>query len=59
MGDDDRDRDAQDEVEAVDFGPHFNDWLRESAVRVARMEMRREEAALVVMAEGDDSARNG
>jgi hypothetical protein len=59
MGDDARDRDAQDEVEAVDFGPHFNDWLRESAVRVARMEMRRDEAALVVMAEGDDSARNG
>jgi hypothetical protein len=59
MGDDDRDRDAQDEVEAVDFGPHFNDWLRESAVRVARMEMRADEAALVVMAEGDDSARNG
>jgi hypothetical protein len=53
------DRDAQDEVEAVDFGPHFNDWLRQSALRVARMEMRLDEAALVVMAEGDDSARHG
>jgi len=59
MGDDDRRRSPQDEVEAVDFGPYVNDWLRQSAVRVARMEMRRDEAALVVMAEGDDSARNG
>jgi hypothetical protein len=52
-------RGAEDEVEAVDFGPYFNDWVRESALRVARMEMEREEASLVVMAEGDDSARNG
>jgi hypothetical protein len=58
MGDGDRDRGAQDEVEAVDFGPYFNDWLRESAIRVARIEMRQDEAALVVMAEGDDNARN-
>lgn len=53
------DHDAQDEVEAVDFGPHFNDWLRESSIRVARMEMRLDEAALVVMGECDDEARNG
>jgi len=59
MDERDRQRHAQDEVEAVDFGPALNDWLRQSAVRVARMEMRREEAALVVMAEGDDNARNG
>jgi hypothetical protein len=59
MGDGDRDRGEQDEVETVDFGPHFNDWLRESVVKVARMKMRRDEATLVVMAEGDDSARNG
>jgi len=59
MGEGDRHRSEQDEVEAVDFGPYLNDWLRQSAVSVARMEMRREEAALVVMAEGDDSARNG
>ena len=50
---------AEDEVEAVDFGPYFNDWVRESALKVARIEMEREEAALVVMAEGDDNARNG
>jgi hypothetical protein len=49
----------QDEVEAVDFGPYLNDWLRQSAVSVARMEMRRAEAALVVMAEGEDIARDG
>jgi hypothetical protein len=49
---------AEDEVEAVDFGPYFNDWVRESALRVARMEIEREEAALVVMAEGDDNTRN-
>jgi len=59
MGEGDRDRRVEDEVEAVDFGPYLNDWLRQSAVSVARMEMRREEAALVVMAEGDDSTRNG
>jgi hypothetical protein len=59
MGEGDRQHRAQDEVEAVDFGPALNDWLRQSAVRVARMEIRREEAALVVMAEGDDNARNG
>ena len=59
MDERDRRRRAQDEVEAVDFGPALNDWLRQSAVSVARMEMRREEAALVVMAEGDDNARNG
>ena len=53
------DHDAQDEVEAVDFGPYFNDWLRESSIRVARMEMRLDEAALVVMGECDDEARNG
>jgi hypothetical protein len=58
MGEADRRR-AQDEVEAVDFGPYLNDWLRQSAVSVARMEMRRAEAALVVMAEGEDSAREG
>jgi hypothetical protein len=58
MGEEDR-RCPQNEVEAVDFGPHLNDWLRQSAVSVARMEMRREEAALVVMGEGDDNARNG
>jgi hypothetical protein len=58
MGDVERHAGAPDEVEAVDFGPHFNDWLRESALSVARMEMRRDEA-LVVMAEGDDSARDG
>lgn len=58
MDEGDRHR-VEDEVEAVDFGPYLNDWLRQSAVSVARMEMRREEAALVVMAEGDDSARNG
>lgn len=57
MSDADTD-DAQDEIEAVDFGPHFNDWLRESALPVARLEKRRDEAALVVMAEGDDNARN-
>jgi hypothetical protein len=34
-------------------------YLEGLPVRVARMEMRREEAALVVMAEGDDNARNG
>jgi hypothetical protein len=56
MDDGDRDRGEQDEVEAVDFGPYLNDWLRESAIKVARMEMRRHEATLVVMAEGDDSA---
>ena len=50
---------AEDEVEAVDFGPYFNDWLRESAIKVARLEKRLDEATLVVMAEGDDSARNG
>ena len=50
---------AEDEVEAVDFGPYLNDWLRQSAVSVARMEMRRAEAALVVMAEGEDSTRDG
>ena len=55
----DGDRDTRDGVEAVDFGPYFNDWLRESSLRVARMEMRLDEAALVVTAEGDDSARNG
>ena len=59
MSEGDRDHRAPDEVEAVDFGPALNDWLRQSAVSVARMEMRREEAALVVMAEGDDNARNG
>jgi len=59
MDDGDRHRDAQEEVEAVDFGPYLNDWLRQSAVRVARLEMRRDEAALVVMGEGDDNARNG
>ena len=59
MGDGDGDRDAQDEVDAADFGPYFNDWLRESAIRVARMEMRLDEAALVVMAEGDDAGRDG
>jgi len=58
MGDGDRHRGEQDEVEAVDFGPYFNDWLRESAIKVARMELHRDEATLVVMAEGDDSARN-
>jgi hypothetical protein len=58
MGESDRRR-TQDEVEAVDFGPYLNDWLRQSAVSVARMEMRRAEAALVVMAEGEDSARDG
>ena len=58
MGDGDRDRGAQDEVEAVDFGPYFNEWLRESAIRVARIEMSRDETALVVMAEGDDNTRN-
>ena len=58
MGDGDRDHGAQDEVEAVDFGPYFNDWLRESALPAARMEIRLHEAALVVMAEGDDNARN-
>lgn len=42
----------------MDFGPYFNDWLRESAIRVARIEMRGDEAALVVMAEGDDNVRN-
>jgi hypothetical protein len=50
---------AEDEVEAVDFGPYINDWARESALKVARIEMEREEASLVVMAEGDDNARNG
>jgi hypothetical protein len=59
MGNGDRCRGAQDEVEAVDFGPYFNDWLRESAIKVARLEKRLDEATLVVMAEGDDSARNG
>jgi hypothetical protein len=59
MDEGDRHRRAKDEVEAVDFGPALNDWLRQSAVRVARMEMRLDEAALVVMAEGDDNARNG
>ena len=59
MGEGNRQRRAPDEVEAVDFGPHFNDWLRESALRVARIEMQRDEAALVVMGEGDDNARNG
>jgi hypothetical protein len=58
MGHAGRDRSDEDEVEAVDFGPHINDWLRESAIRVARIEMRRDEAALVAMAEGDDNARN-
>ena len=58
MGEGDRRRGAQDEVEAVDFGPYFNDWLRESAIKVALMEKRLDEATLVVMAEGDDSARN-
>jgi hypothetical protein len=52
-------RGAEDEVEAVDFGPYFNDWVRESALKVARIEMEREQAALVVMGEGDDNARNG
>ena len=42
----------------MDFGPYFNDWLRASAIRVARMEMRLDEAALVVMAEGDDAGRD-
>ncbi len=59
MGDGDRQRRAPDEVEAVDFGPYFNDWLRQSTVKVARLEMQLDEAALVVMAEGDDNARNG
>jgi hypothetical protein len=58
MGDGDRQRRADDEVEVVDFGPHFNDWLRESALKVARIEMQRDETALVVMGEGDDNARN-
>jgi len=58
MSDGDRDRGEQDEVEAVEFGPAFNDWLRASAIRVARLETRLDEAALVVMAEGDDNARN-
>jgi hypothetical protein len=58
MGDGDRQRRTDDEVEAVDFGPHFNDWLRESALKVARIEMQRDETALVVMGEGDDNARN-
>ena len=58
MGDGDPNRGEQDEVEAVDFGPYFNDWLRESAVKVARMKMQRDESTLVVMAEGDDSARS-
>lgn len=53
----DGERRVEDEVEAVDFGPHFNDWLRASNLRVARMEMRLDEAALVVMGEGDDQAR--
>jgi hypothetical protein len=58
MDEEDR-RPEQDEVEAVDFGPYLNDWLRQSAVSVARMDMHRAEAALVVMAEGEDSPRDG
>jgi hypothetical protein len=58
MGDGDRDRGARDEVEAADFGTHFNDWLRESAIRVVRIELRCDEAALVAMAERDDRARS-
>jgi hypothetical protein len=58
MADGDRQGGAQDEVEAVDFGPYVNDWLRESAIKVARLERHRDEATLVVMGEGDDNARN-
>jgi hypothetical protein len=58
MADGEVEFDELDDVEAVDFGPHFNDWLRESAIPIARLEMRLDEAALVVMAEGDDSTRD-
>lgn len=59
MGDGDRDHGAQEEVEAVELRPLLQRLAPGVGPPGRSHGIRLHETALVVMAEGDDNARNG